>query len=154
MSQPKHAHAHGHVHDPAKEFDQALEVLKGSGLKLTRTRRALLEILLHEHGPFTIEQLEQKLGGSCDIATIYRNMLSFQEQQLVTPCDFGDGLIRYEWSHGGEAHHHHIICQNCGKVEELELCVVQELEKLVGSRGYTDVTHRLEFYGRCACCQA
>ncbi|MEZ0371980.1 MAG: Fur family transcriptional regulator [Candidatus Sericytochromatia bacterium] len=143
----RHAH-HGH------DLSAALASLKASGLKLTRTRRALLEVLLREHGPFSIDQLQQRLGGSCDIATIYRNMIAFEEQGLVNPCDFGDGLTRFEWAHGEHAHHHHIICQRCRQVEELEHCVVEELEKLVSSRGYADVSHRLEFYGICARCQA
>lgn len=145
---------HRHVHDPQREYAEALEALRTGGLKLTRTRKALLELLLHEHGPFSIEEIQQRLTVACDIVTIYRNMMAFETQGLVTSCDFGDGLARYEWAHGGEAHHHHIICQNCRRVEELELCMVAELEKLVASRGYAQVTHRLEFYGLCRDCQA
>jgi Fur family ferric uptake transcriptional regulator len=79
-------------------------------------------------------------------------MTAFLEQGLVMPCDFGDGLTRYEWNHQHHAHHHHIICQRCRKVEELEHCVVQELENLVSKRGYQQVSHRLEFYGICQDC--
>lgn len=144
------SHAHG-------TLDEALESLKASGLKTTRTRKALLGILVHEHGPFTIEELQQRLdtqGSPCDIVTIYRNMTSFEEFGLVRSCDFGDGLTRFEWAQGEHAHHHHIICKNCRRVEELELCVVEELEQLVSKRGYSQVSHRLEFYGICSQCQA
>ncbi|PKL77001.1 MAG: transcriptional repressor [Candidatus Melainabacteria bacterium HGW-Melainabacteria-1] len=136
----------------SQDLSTALKSLKASGLKLTRTRRALLEVLVKEHGPFTIEELQQRLDGSCDIATVYRNMTAFGEFGLVRPCDFGDGLTRYEWAHSHE-HHHHIICQRCRLVEELEHCVVEELEQLVASRGYSNVSHRLEFYGLCQNCQ-
>jgi Fur family ferric uptake transcriptional regulator len=150
----KHAHdSHRHEAHEGQNLDEALESLKASGLKLTRTRRGLLEVLLREHGPFSIEELQTRLGGSCDIATIYRNMTAFEEQELVRACDFGDGLTRYEWA-GGHGHHHHIICQRCRSVEELDICVVEELEKLVSSRGYANVSHRLEFYGICQNCQS
>lgn len=154
----QHHHAHGHVQGHAHgTIEEALENLKASGLKTTRTRKALLTILVREHGPFTIEELQQRLeaaGSSCDIVTIYRNMTNFEEAGMVRSCDFGDGSARFEWALGEHAHHHHIICQNCRKIEELELCVVEELEQLVSKRGYSQVSHRLEFYGICTACQS
>ena len=144
--------SHHHALDELT-FDSALKSLKQAGLKLTSTRRALLRILLQEHGPFSIEELQHKLDDSCDIVTIYRNMTAFLEQGMVAACDFGDGLMRYEWQDPNHQHHHHIICQNCRQVEELELCVVEELEKLISKRGYAQVSHRLEFYGICQNCQ-
>jgi len=133
---------------------EALAVLKAAGYKNTRTRQLLLEVLLREHGPFSIEDLQQRMSRPCDIATIYRNVAVFEALNLVSACDFGDGMRRYEWAGGGHEHHHHIICQRCHRAEHLEFCFVGELEKLVKNRGYAEVSHRLEFYGVCETCQA
>lgn len=133
--------------------DEALNALKEAGYKNTKTRQALINALIREHGPFSIEELQARMDIDCDIATIYRNIAIFEEQGLVSPCDFGDGLTRYEWSSSEHDHHHHIICRVCHQVEELEYCFVKELEKLVRKRGYTKVSHRMEFYGICERCR-
>lgn len=135
------------------EMQQALATLREGGHKTTRSRKALLETLLQDHGPFSIEDLQQRLGEACDLATIYRNMALFESLHLVESVDFGDGLARYEWASTEHEHHHHIICQHCHKVEQLEFCFVKELEKLVQKRGYSDVSHRMEFYGTCERCR-
>lgn len=149
--------SHSHSHSPAEteaRLEQLLAILRDSRLKLTRPRRALLEILVNEHGPFTIEELAGKLHDTpCDPATIYRNMAAFEDLELVRQCDFGDGMARFELVGQDEEHHHHIICRKCRKLELIDLCFVRELEKLVRDRGYTQVHHSLEFYGICADCQ-
>ena len=60
------------------------EVLRGAGLKVTPIRVAILEFLKKSHGPFTVQQIFQKLKSnkklkSLDLATIYRNMEKFVE---------------------------------------------------------------------------
>lgn len=137
----------------AVQVDEAIDFLRQAGYKNTRKRQALIEILLREHGPFSVEDLQQRMPIACDLATIYRNIAIFEEQGLITSCDFGDGLKRYEWVGEDHEHHHHIICQRCRKTDHLDLCFVGELEKLVRERGYTAVSHRLEFYGICDRCQ-
>lgn len=144
---------HDHHNDP-HALAQALDQLREKGHKSTKIRRSLIEILLRDHGPFSIEDLQSRVSEDCDIATVYRNMSLFEGLSLVQHVEFGDGLARYEWSGAGHEHHHHIICQRCHRVEELEYCFVRELEKLVRDRGYTEVSHRMEFYGICQTCQA
>lgn len=143
---------HSHAHNPEESLKAAIETLKEAGHKNTRIRKALLEVLLKEHGPFSAEDLQQKVNVECDLATVYRNLTLLESLRLVGPCDFGDGTTRYEWVGEDHEHHHHIICRNCHKVEQLEYCVVKDLEKLVQKRGYRDVSHRLEFYGQCDDC--
>ncbi|PIQ23679.1 transcriptional repressor [bacterium (Candidatus Blackallbacteria) CG17_big_fil_post_rev_8_21_14_2_50_48_46] len=154
MSAEHLTHSHSHP-DASHRLEQALDLLKEARLKLTRPRKALIEVLVREHGPFTIEELAQKIHDTpCDPATIYRNMDAFEDLNLVRQCDFGDGMARYEMIGADEEHHHHIICRKCRKLELIDLCFVKELEKLVRDRGYIQVNHSLEFYGICADCQA
>lgn len=134
-------------------LEKALLKLKQAGYKVTQARRMLLGILLTEHGPFTVEALHTKVADqSCDLVTVYRNMAIFEELKLVQTCDFGDGSVRYEFTEG-HSHHHHIICRSCHKAENLDFCFVKEVEKLVMARGFTNVTHNLEFFGVCQNCQ-
>ena len=146
----EHPHDHG---DPQVNHEKALSILKKAGFKNTRTRQSLIKALLKEHGPFSIEELQLRMEITCDLATIYRNIAIFVDLGLVSPCDFGDGLTRYEWTGAEHEHHHHIICKRCHQIEQLEYCFVKELEKLINNRGYSQVSHRLEFYGICENCR-
>lgn len=50
-------------------------------------------------------------------------------------------------------HHHHIVCRTCGKIENVEACILGELEKMLAQKGYTDLSHSLEFFGVCESCR-
>ena len=132
--------------------EKAFTKLKDFGYKLTKPRKAILEVMLSEHGPFSVEEIFHKMNESCDMVTIYRNMAVFIKSDLVSTCDFGDGLTRYEFrSH--HHHHHHIICKDCRQAETLEYCFLKEVERMIQDKGYTDVDHHLEFYALCRNCQ-
>lgn len=144
---------HLHIHsDPATSLAEALDVLRENHLRITRPRKAILEVLLEKAVPATIEEIHQKLEpGLCDLATVYRCLAAFEKLELVRRCHFHDGTSLYEIDLGPD-HHHHIVCTACKKVEPLDFCVVEGLERLVRERGYRDVSHMLEFFGICRDC--
>jgi Fur family ferric uptake transcriptional regulator len=132
-------------------------MLRASGLKVTKPRLALLEILTEEHGPFTTEELHARIPTShaaapCDLVTIYRCLAKFEALGLISRCDFGDGLIRYELR--SKIHHHHIICRICRRAEPLPQCPVEDQSIRKLKLGFRDVFHRLEFFGVCPECHA
>ena len=145
-----------HIHTASSccaHLAASIETLRANGQRITEPRQAVLDILTHEHGPFTAEELHARLKkGACDLVTVYRVLAAFEELNLVRRCDFGDGAYRYEFN-TGEQHHHHIICRSCQSVEVLDLCVVESLERLVRQKGYANVTHTLEIFGVCVKCQ-
>jgi Fur family transcriptional regulator, ferric uptake regulator len=145
---------HAHSHQCGHNLEQALEQLRQHDLRVTEPRKAMLHILLHEHGPFSAEELHKKLGGKgCDVVTVYRSLQAMEEIGVVRRCDFGDGTYRYEFNHG-DHHHHHIICRTCRSVETLDVCVADSLERIARQKGYENVTHTLEIFGVCAACAA
>jgi Fur family ferric uptake transcriptional regulator len=122
-------------------------------LKATDVRRALLESLREEHGPFTLEELHRKIGReSCDLVTMYRTLAVFQRARLVRRCDFGDGSVRYEFFDPGSAHHHHVVCVQCRQVASLDDCALDPIEEKLRDAGYRELTHSLEFFGVCPRC--
>lgn len=140
-------------HSHSDLYEKALERLRKARLKITSPRQHILHLLTHEHGPFTMEELHQRLAvNACDLVTVYRCLATLEEVGLVRRCDFGDGSCRYEFD-DGEHHHHHLICRHCKKVETLDICLVEGLERDVQTRGYTQVSHTLEFFGICPTCQ-
>jgi Fe2+ or Zn2+ uptake regulation protein len=109
--------------------------------------------LINEHGPFSAEELHQRLpAGECDLVTVYRSLGAMEEINVVRRCDFGDGTYRYEINNV-EHHHHHIICRECRSVRVIDLCLAESLERMARDLGYANVTHMLEIFGTCPECQ-
>lgn len=145
-------HACGEGSSDAR-MERSLQILRDAGLRITAPRRALLEVLMREHGPFSADELHKRLeSGLCDPVTVYRSLGTLEETGLVRRCDFGDGVYRYEFN-TGEHHHHHIICRVCSSVRTLDVCFADGLERMVRQMGYTNVTHVLEIFGTCTGCQ-
>jgi Fur family ferric uptake transcriptional regulator len=137
-----------------RSLDRALGVLRQKGQRITGARRAILEVLTREHGPFTADEIHHRIAkGLCDPVTVYRCLAALEEINVVRRCDFGDGAYRYEFD-SGEPHHHHIICRVCHSVKTLHLCVAESLERSARNMGYRKVTHSLELFGVCAKCAA
>lgn len=139
---------------PVQRFQEAMQALAASELRVTGPRRAILKALTSEHGPFTVEEIHQQLEPhTCDLVTVYRSVAALEGAGIVRRCDFGDGIYRYEYN-VGEHHHHHIVCRSCHKVEAIEFCVVDVLERLAKQRGYSRITHTMELFGLCPACTA
>ncbi len=135
----------------------AMEELTRRGLRQTRPRMALLEALIAEHGPFSVDELLKlpSLKG-LDRVTVYRCMSAFEDAGLVSRCEFGDGSSRYEFASGGH-HHHHVVCKRCRRTESLpesfDACVPKALLSQVAALGFAEVSHTMEFFGVCGDCQ-
>jgi Fur family ferric uptake transcriptional regulator len=77
----------------------------------------------------------------------------FVARGLAREVRFKDGIVRYELAE--KYHHHHLVCTNCGRIDELPHCDMRALERwaLRGSRHFARVDeHALEFFGTCAAC--
>ena len=139
-------------HAPDAALVTALETLRQHEMRVTEPRKAMLAILVREHGPFSAEELHAKLKKKeCDVVTVYRSLQAMEEIGVLRRCDFGDGTYRYEFN-SGEHHHHHIVCRSCRGVKVLDLCVADSLERLARQMGYQKVTHTLEVFGVCPEC--
>lgn len=126
-------------------------LLKRVGLRATPRRVSLLGGLQKAHGPLSAEDLHREVRG-LDLVTVYRNLQEFVKAGIAAEVRFKDGIVRYEIAH---AHHHHLVCTDCGLVEEIAACDMAPLEKRVlqGSRRFTRISeHALEFFGLCKKC--
>jgi Fur family ferric uptake transcriptional regulator len=141
-------------HDPVSEIASHL---RDRSKRVTGARRAILRVLRDEQRPMTMKEILQAMHGvPCNLVTVYRSIQLLEEMEFVKRFDFGDGVARYELI-GGQGlghHHHHLVCNKCARVVELEDCFPEELERSIARRnGFKGVTHRLEFFGTCPACQ-
>jgi Fur family ferric uptake transcriptional regulator len=75
---------------------------------------------------------------------------------LARRVEFGQGYYRYERAEPEDGpHHHHLVCQRCGKIEDFLGCDVAALaSRLEAESGFKVERHQLELYGTCPGCQA
>lgn len=130
-----------------------LDELKKRGFRMSRIRKLLVEILAKAEKPISAVDLLEKNKVPANKTTIYRELYTLVEQKVLREIDFGDGIKRYELS--GDTHHHHLICTNCKKVEDIDLRTDLEKEEkqIEKDKGFKIETHSLEFFGLCNNCQ-
>ncbi len=129
----------------------ATDILKEKSLKVTKNRIRILDFLISESKPMSIEDIFKKLK-NMDQVTIYRTINQFVQKGLVYQTDFRSGKAYFEFQNH---HHHHIVCTNCGDLEEIELCVPDSYLKKVKSqsKSFKNIQeHALEFFGVCFKC--
>ena len=119
------------------------------GLKMTEQRKIIAQVLSESKDHPDVE-LVYKRASSIDnnigIATVYRTIKLFEENNIIEKHEFGDGRYRYEEVR--EEHHDHLIDIKSGKVIEFQNDAIEELQKKVAEQlGYKLVDHRLELYG-------
>lgn len=126
--------------------------LRKAGLKVTLPRLKILEIL--ENGPARHQSAEaiykRLLESNEDIglATVYRVLTQFEAAGLVVRHHFENGMAVFELNEG--THHDHIVCLDCGKVEEFVDSGIEERQTAAASRlGFEIRDHSLILYGHC-----
>lgn len=132
------------------------ELLNREGIKSTRHRNAILQLLEESESPLTAEQLFITLrdkSASIDLSTVYRTLDTFASKNLVIKSNrMDDGKALYELNH--HEHKHHLLCVGCHKLISLEECPMGELQQVLKKKIDFDVTgHKLEIYGYCHDCK-
>ncbi|HVV39091.1 MAG TPA: Fur family transcriptional regulator [Candidatus Paceibacterota bacterium] len=130
-------------------------ILREGGYKATPGRVLLLSTLFGEAKPVTVSYLEKKLKSALDKVTLYRALESMVASGVVREVDFRHGHAHYELQVYRQ-HHHHIVCTNCGLVEDTN-CNTEAFVKQVAKKSKkfdTVVDHSMEFFGICKTCAA
>lgn len=129
--------------------------LKEAGLKITTPRLKILQILEQsaEHH-LSAENVYRKLsamGEEVGLATVYRVLTQFEAAGLIERHNFEGGYSVFELSQG--AHHDHLVCVKCGRVEEFVDDVIEQRQKMIAEQARFKMTdHALNIYGVCPGC--
>ena len=100
--------------------EHALSELRAAGYRGGGARRSVVEHLGGQVRCRSAQEIHDGIGaegGRVGIAAVYRVLDSLADLRLVQRVDIGDGVARYEPAHAGGDHHHHLVCDDCGKVE-------------------------------------
>ena len=142
-----------------KRLDRFYKILRENNYKLTNQRRVVFEAFLEnkdEH--MTPEDLYQYIivdNPGIGLATVYRNVQLLNELKIIERLTLGDGFTRYELALNEENHrHHHLICNNCGKVIEVREDLMESIEKIFDENyGFLVSDHQTKFFGLCEVCR-
>lgn len=142
----------------AKQTD-FYNILKEHGYKLTSQRKVVLNALIrHQDKHLTVEEIYQLVKDEhpeIGLATVYRNIQLLNDMKIVEKLNLDDGFIRYELAKENEVHrHHHLICEQCGKVIEVKEDLMGSIEKsFLETYNFLVHDHQAKFFGVCGDCQ-
>ena len=129
-------------------------LLRAARLKVTPARQDVLRILGNARWPLSVRMIAGMLGPAADQVTAYRTLEVLAAAGIVRSVDLGHGHAHFELVAGRE-HHHHLVCESCGAIEDVASCGDRTLERAVlkRSKSFASIrTHALEFFGLCAKC--
>lgn len=129
-----------------------IEELKNTGLKATLPRLKILEIFqkgAQRH--MTAEDVFRVLledRSDVGLATVYRVLAQFEQADILTRSHFESGKAVYELNEG--EHHDHLVCLDCGKVEEFYDAEIEKRQNAVAkAKGFKIADHALSLYAHC-----
>jgi Fur family ferric uptake transcriptional regulator len=128
--------------------DSIEQLCVAKGLKMTGQRRVIARVLSGAVDHPDVEMVHRRaiaIDPKISIATVYRTVRLFEEEQILERHEFGDGRARYE--EVSESHHDHLIDIESGQVIEFQSEEIEKLQHIIAQElGYRLVDHRLELF--------
>ena len=138
--------------------DTVAQRLRLANQRVTANRSALVDALARAPKPLTIPEVLDTTSGLAQ-SSVYRNLVVLEEVGVVHRIVTGDEYARYELAEDLTGHHHHhLVCTNCGSVEDvaaserLERSVQAAIADIEHVTGFRADNHRVDVLGRCANC--
>ena len=124
-------------------------------IKATPRRLAILQVMAGQRRYLSPEEIWEAIGKQfkrLGLPTIYRNLDELARGGLISQIVRPDRRLYY-FLCGNERHHHHFICVNCRRVEDLDICIAEKLGSQVKRRlGGIVKSHILQVDGLCSEC--
>jgi len=135
-----------------ERLDEFVKRCKEYGLKITPQRLAVYEVLLKSRNHPTVEEIYEevkKMYPYVSLATVYRTLETLERLGLVKRVCFWENSARYD---ANPVEHHHLICESCGKIEDVEVSGGLQLPQEV--KGFKVFGYSVNVYGLCPECRA
>lgn len=146
----------------AEQLEQIRKQLQEAGYKLTAQREATVAVILEcSQAHLSAEQIFIKTKAEVPeigLATVYRTLEMLTELHVLNKISFvEDGVTHYDLceENASQHFHHHLLCLQCGVIEEIHEDLLVSVEQTVAERfSFAVLDHRLTLQGICANCQA
>lgn len=143
---------------PTTELDRAVtERLASNDLRYTSGRRMIVSVLRNSDGPVTLPEL-LALAGGVPQSSAYRNLSVMEEAGIVRRLVHGGDHAHFELAEELTEHHHHLICESCGSVQDftldadLETALDETFTRIAAAAGATVTGHTVDLFVTCRDC--
>jgi Fur family transcriptional regulator, ferric uptake regulator len=125
--------------------------------RMTAGREQVVDVLAATDRPLTIPEILAARRGLAQ-SSVYRTLVVLEQAGVVHRVVTHDEFARYELAEDLTGHHHHLVCSNCGRVEDLpasdsiERSVAAAVAQAARRVGFRTQHHRLDLVGTCADC--
>lgn len=132
-----------------------LEKLQGSGYRLTRSRRTVVEVVAESDralSPLQVYDMARQRHHGIGLVTVYRTLEKLEEVGAIQRVHQPEGCQAFIAAFSG--HQHMVLCSRCGKVQFFDGDNLETLINMVRTEtGYSINDHWLQMFGTCADCQ-
>jgi Fur family ferric uptake transcriptional regulator len=145
---------------PAIDLRTAIPTLLADrGFRLTAPRRAVVNVLVDEGKPLSVADIHARLKKhSVNLVSVYRTVHLLRALGLLRVADTSKGIQHFELAERFTGHHHHLICQSCGGVEDMDGCVLADKvlaalnRQVLRAQRFRVTGHDLKLFGLCRDC--
>jgi len=138
-----------------KHSHSTIESLRELGYRLTPQRIMVLEAIEQADSHISADEIYTQVLSRyphMNVSTVYRTLELLEKLGLVTKTDLGDGRVRYHSIQDG--HHHHLLCQKCGAIIDVEESMLSPLwAEIRQQHGFEVNMKHMAFFGLCSNCR-
>jgi len=137
--------------------EDARRAFEGAGHRAGSARMAVVDLLARQDCCLTAREIADRLeaeGRGVGIASVYRALDLLGELRLVSRLDAGEGVARFEPARASGEHHHHLVCDSCGRVSPFaDVALEEAIEQIAGRLDYAVDGHDVVLRGSCPACR-
>ncbi len=153
MTETQHPHGHSHAHPHSAV--RITERLREKGYRLTPQRLMILSAMESSDEHISAEEIFARVAArypNVNISTVYRTLELLKKLGMVYEIDLGEGRIRYHAEESG--HHHHLVCQVCGRVIDIKEASLYPLrDVLLRDYDFRAELKHVGIFGVCGSCR-
>jgi len=147
--------------DSAALVEEIGHRLARAGQRWTPGRRVVVEIFESARSPLSMQELQDRAAQRrVPLSSLYRIVSDLVAASVLVRLEFEEGFARFELTEELAHHHHHLVCTDCGRVEDFEGPGMPSLERAVDDamrsikrrHKFSVQNHRLDFFGTCGAC--
>jgi len=131
------------------------KILSEHKVSITNPRILVLEALLDNKNPLTIDELQSKLKNKVAKSTLYRVLNDLKNINILNEFTDPNNATVVELLLEEDSHHHHLFCSDCGEIidikmgDEFEKTLSKEIKRIEKKFNFSIEDHRLELFGKC-----
>jgi Fur family ferric uptake transcriptional regulator len=144
---------------PTTNLDRRVATrLSERGVRYTSGRQVVVKALAEVDGPRSAAELSDIISESVPLSSLYRSLAVLEDAGVVSPHYSVKNLARYELAEWLAGHHHHLVCIDCGTIDDIVIPsdLEERVEGIVTEIGemssFSASNHALEVEGRCTRC--